>query len=142
MERRRKKRRRRRRRRDSTSQLGACIKLALIKQDNQLGTCRTAGPLARDTCKKVGWMDGRIEEKDGEGGEAGEGRWRRRRKRRKRKDGVGVSVYMYVPFGYVFVIRVSFEKSKSDYKETWVKAAIEVLSYVKWAKVTHQGQRS
>ena len=37
-------------------------------------------------------------------------------------------------FGYLFVIRVSFEKLKSDHNQTWVKDAIGVLSYVNEVK--------
>ena len=37
-------------------------------------------------------------------------------------------------FGWVFVIRVSFEKLKSDHNQTWVKDAVGVPSYVNEVK--------
>ena len=48
-------------------------------------------------------------------------------------------MYMF-QFGKVFVIRISFEKFKLDYNQTWVKDAIGVLLYVNKKNVMYQGQ--
>ena len=37
-------------------------------------------------------------------------------------------------FGQVFIIRIPFEKMKSDYNQTWVKDAIRASSYVNEVK--------
>ena len=44
-----------------------------------------------------------------------------------------VCIFMF-QFGLVFVIRVSYEKLKFDYNQTWVKDAIGVPLYVNEVK--------